>query len=264
MAEYDMNVFHSNTYQDIQFARTQGISNILVIPNGADEREFATEETIDIRSRYAMDGNHLFILHVGSHTGLKGHQEAINIFNTAKIQNATLMIVGDSVSKTCTRACKRRALINRFSLTRLRSGKRLIMADFSRRETVSAFRQADLFLFPSHVECSPLVLFECLASRTPFLTTDVGNAKEMVEWSQSGVLLPTHQVKTGHARADISSSARLLEELYADPSRRAEMADRGFRTWKERFTWDIIAKAYASLYSSIVSGNSSQSRAGFH
>jgi len=46
MKEYDMNIFHSNTYQDIQFARSHHINNISVIPNGADEREFDCPATI--------------------------------------------------------------------------------------------------------------------------------------------------------------------------------------------------------------------------
>jgi glycosyltransferase involved in cell wall biosynthesis len=262
MKEYDMNIFHSNTYQDIQFARTHDINNITVIPNAADEREFGSPETNDIRRKYKMNEDHFFILHVGSHTGLKGHREAIQIFNTSKIKNATCMIVGDSLSKRCVRSCRRSELFNRFSASRLCSGKRLITTSFNREETVSAFKQADLFLFPSRVECSPLVLFECMASRTPFLVTDVGNAKEIIEWSPSGVLLPSIKFDTGHVRADIKQSARLLEKLYADPSRRATMADCGFQAWRERFTWDHISKAYESLYQKVVKGDSHHSLSG--
>jgi L-malate glycosyltransferase len=51
------------------------------------------------------------------------------------------------------------------------------------RETVAAYQAADLFLFPSDIERSPVVLFEAMASRTPFLTTAVGNAEEIFGWS---------------------------------------------------------------------------------
>jgi glycosyltransferase involved in cell wall biosynthesis len=56
-----------------------------------------------------------------------------------------------------------------------------MITSLSRIETLAAYHQADLFLFPSNIECSPLVLFESIASKTPFLTTDVGNAKEIIE-----------------------------------------------------------------------------------
>ena len=57
--------------------------------------------------------------------------------------------------------------------------------------TVNAFKQANLFLFPSLIECSPIVLFEAMASSTPFLVSDVGNSKEIVKWTGGGELLPT-------------------------------------------------------------------------
>src|SRR4051812_42386435 len=38
---FDELIFHSDTYQDIQFARDAGAERLTVIPNAADEREFA-------------------------------------------------------------------------------------------------------------------------------------------------------------------------------------------------------------------------------
>lgn len=92
--------------------------------------------------------------------------------------------------------------------------------------------KADLFLFPSNVECSPIVLFECMASRTPFLATDVGNATEIIALSGGGVCLPTKIARNGESRATIRESAPLLEELSEDSERRRSMAESGFRTWK--------------------------------
>ena len=57
-------------------------------------------------------------------------------------------------------------------------------------ETIAAYK-AGYVLFSSNIECSPLVLFECMASKPLFLTTDVGNSAEIVKWSHAGLLLPT-------------------------------------------------------------------------
>ena len=109
----------------------------------------------------------------------------------------------------------RSALFN-LSPARMLDGKRILIKSLARDETVAAYHAADIFLFPSNIECSPLVLFECLASKTPFLTSDAGNAAEIIRWSGAGRLLPTFQDEHGYARADIDSSAKALEDMVAD------------------------------------------------
>ena len=61
---------------------------------------------------------------------------------------------------------------------------RILILNIDREETVAFYQTADLFLFPSNIECSPIVLFEAMASKTPFLVTDVGNSKEIISWSE--------------------------------------------------------------------------------
>ena len=118
----------------------------------------------------------------------------------------------------------------------------------TRRQTVAAYMEADLFLFPSNLECSPLVLFECLASKTPFLTTDVGNAKEIISWSNSGKLLPTLDLKDGLKIAEINMSANVLEEFISDKNDLKEKSILGFETFTHNYSWSKISKEYEQLY----------------
>ena len=60
---------------------------------------------------------------------------------------------------------------------RLQRGKRFLMTDMSRADIISAFFSSNLFVFASHVEYSPLVLFESVAAGLPFLSVPVGNAQ---------------------------------------------------------------------------------------
>lgn len=248
MAQYDMNVFLSDDYRDINFARNCGVNNITVIPNGASEDEFLPEAGVDVRALLGIPRDHFLILHVGSHTGLKGHADAIRMFAKARIRNATLLIAANDFGGGCATACKiRKAVFNAWP-GRQTDGKRLLIASLSRTETIAVYKTADLFLFPSRIECSPLVLFECMASRTPFLTTDVGNAKEIIQWSGGGMLLPTGKDAKGYARADMPNSIRMLEVVCKDQAKREQMRDAGFAAWQERFTWGRIAQEYEKLY----------------
>lgn len=252
MKKYDMNVFVSNNYRDINFARRNGVKRIKLIPNGASEEEFLGENNIDLKEKFNIPKNNFLVLHVGSHTGLKGHKEAIKIFEKAKITNITFLIIGNSFGGGCAKYCFVKEKLFNLSPKRLSDKKRLIVAPLSREETVGVYKQADLFLFPSNIECSPIVLFECMASKTPFLTTDVGNAKEIIKWSKSGLLLPTTKDINGYSKAKVNESVIILEKISNDARRRKIMADSGFKIWANKFTWGKIAKNYEGLYKTVI------------
>ena len=281
MKLYDMNVFLSNNYQDINFARENGVSKTVLISNGASAEEFIEDPSMDIRSQFNIPANHLLILHVGTHTGLKGHREAIKIFKKAKLDNATFLIVGNQVSskisivagskfiiKTlgnfftyfsgkvhfpfCWFTCHLQMKLFNFSFSGRYKRNRLLVKDLTRKETIAAYMEADLFLFPSNIECSPIVLFEAMASKTPFLTTDVGNAKEIISWSKSGLLLPTQKLKSGLCMADVDKSAGMLKNICKDGALREEMKKNGFKVWQKEYTWENISSNYESLYYSLL------------
>lgn len=330
LKKYDVNVFLSDSYRDIDFARRNGATNVIVIPNGAGEDEFLRRYEVSIRRLLGISEKEFFMLHVGSHTGEKGHQEAIEIFKRAKIEGATFLIIGnfygpagdepdkagwkgkligalktpvkkllflairviplsqkgfqnlflfdrsrndgsfrgkmakkinfffylaylDKHGTNCPRLCQvSEERFNRSSQSR-RESKRLLIRSLSRKETVAAYQEADLFLFPSNIECSPLVLFECMASKTPFLTTDVGNSAEIIKWSHgAGMLLPTSKNEVGDAKAEVKGSAKVLERIFRDGPGRKAMADRGFEAWQDRFGWEKITGKYEALYSELL------------
>jgi L-malate glycosyltransferase len=254
MLQYDMNVFLSDRYRDIDFARACGVGNITVIPNGASEEEFSSPSDLDIREMLGIPRDHLLILHVGSHTGFKGHAEAIQIFLRASLMSATLLIAANEVRGGCSVSCKFKEAVFNTWFRGFSDGKQIVIISLPRKETVAAYKAADLFLFPSNIECSPLVLFECMASRTPFLTTDVGNAMEIIDWSRSGMLLPTKKDNKGYSKARVAPSVAILETICRDSESRRQMGARGFVAWQKGFTWGTIAQNYEDMYLRLCEG----------
>jgi glycosyltransferase involved in cell wall biosynthesis len=248
LRQYDRLVVLGEACRDARFARDCGMDHLVVIPNGAAAEEFLPEATIDIRARLGIPTMHGLILHVGSHTGLKGHAEAIRMFARAGLHRATLLLVGDGLSTRCGIACRRLATRFRLDPRQVLRSKRLVLTELNRAETVAAFQAADLFLFPSMIECSPIVLFECLAARAPFLATDAGNTREILDWAPAGEILPGHHSDDGLVHAHVEEGATLLAQLYADRDRRATMAEKGFAAWQQRFTWEKVAEQYEHLY----------------
>jgi len=254
MQQYEMNIFLSAEYQDIQFAKNAGVDKLCVIPNGASAEEFLKTYDGDIRKLLGIPHNHFMILHVGSHTGLKGHRDAIEIFFQAQIQNAVLIIVGNPIDLQCHQMCQDMAVQLAARPEYQASGKQLLIPNLTREQTVMAYQAADLFLFPSKIECSPIVLFECMASKTPFLTTDVGNATEIIKWSGAGMILPTIKNSWGFSHAQSQESAVMLTDLYNSPQRRQQMADAGFSAWEKQFTWENVARLYEQVYIDVMTG----------
>lgn len=248
LKKYDATVYLSNDYRDINFARKHKIKNLHIIPNGADEHEFLSKYDGDIKKELGIPSNQKLIMHLGSFTGQKGQPEAVEIFKESRLTGTTLLLVGNVFDKHLFSKIKRRAKLFNMMPVNIRNGKKILIKQLNRVKTVAALQSADLFLFPSNIEASPLVLFEACAAKTPFLTTDVGNAREIIEWTKGGEILPTDHDKDGNSHARIKESAVSLSALMGDESKRTVYADNGYLVWSKKFRWDKIAKQYLELY----------------
>jgi len=245
LRQYDGLVFHSNEYRDVEFAKQNGITDYAVIPNGASAQEFDWPVS-DFRRRHGIPAARPMLLTVGSHTGSKGHLSAIEAFRLAKIGPSTLVVIGDSRGKHgCFRACERAS--RRVRLSSL-GRKRVFLLSPPREETVAAFQAADLFLFASNLECSPIVLFESAASRTPFVASAAGNATEIATWTGAGIVPPTSRGDDGYVDIVPSAMARAIEHLLRDSANRTALAEAGYAAWTRSFTWESIATQYERIY----------------
>ena len=270
MKKFDHSVFLSNDYRDINFAREIGIKNFSLIPNGADEREFITPEVNKFRNDFGISENELLLLSVGSHTGKKGHAEAIQILKRLKNTGPiTLLIVGNlpstgegthkfmSILKSIVKRiinyqgggdCLKDCLTEQKKMSGKLINRRLLVKKLSREETIKAFYASDLFLFPSNIECSPIVLFEANAAGLPFFTTNVGNAKEISDWTNGGVILPTIFKKNMLGYAKIKESTELIDEYLKSPEKLKKLGKAGQEKVIQGFTWKNITQKYESLY----------------
>ena len=246
LARYDELVFHADHYRDTDFARENGLTDLNIIPNGASEVEFAGPDPT-FRERYGIPEDVPLLLTVGNHTGRKGHHLTIDAFRQADIGRAVLLVIGGQIAGIvgCTHLCRAEALYTR-SISRSRKQVRLLNPP--RADVVAAFHAADLFVFGSNIEYSPLVLFEALAAKTPFVSTACGNAEEIADWTGGGVIIPTRHHANGYVTARSRDLAHAIEQLMTDSARRDQLAMAGHEAWRERFTWDAITDRYEAVY----------------
>lgn len=132
------------------------------------------------------------------------------------------------------------------------STKHAMLVDFPRSELVQAYLNADLFVFASRVEYSPLVLFESAAAGLPFLSVPVGNAEEIAQWTGGGRICPALRDEMGYTQVDPTVLADHIQALAADPDGLETMGKEGRRSWLARFTWEKIAGQYEALFERVV------------
>jgi len=252
-------VFNSTDYRDINFAKGVGHPNIVVIPAGASEFEFETHKDLNVKSHFKLVEDDFVFLSVGAPAYHKGHKELVSSYLKANLSFQSVLILnGDYNNFELSRFFKKpknllRELIKRFigispyNIVRLakknkNQNKRIIFSNLKRDELISLFFEADLFLFASHIEYSPLVIFECLAAGLPFLSVPVGNVGEIVKWSGAGVMC--HDVKTIKRRVFVNTDtfASQLEKLSNDKEQLIKLSIAGRESWAQKFNWMVISK----------------------
>lgn len=254
---FDGLIFYANDFQDINFAKKHGLSSIYFLPNGVDEREFQDPNPGDIRERLDIDPKHDLLLSVGSRIAAKGHWEVIHAFRQARLSRpATLIINANAPGASFYEAAKRHikyALTGRLPLpwlawwySRFQGYRRVLIVDLPRTSLVRLIKAADLFIMASHIEYSPLVLFEAAAAGTPFLATSAGNSDEIAKWTGGGRVMP--RTLCGSAEVSADALAREIENMLADPNNLRSMGQRGRTSiWAGGFTWDQIVQQYHHL-----------------
>lgn len=276
LPKYNSVVLTSRHYQDYDFINSISDVSITIIPNGASLAEFSKNSSFSIHSHLRIPIDSKILLHVGSFTGIKGHIQAIRIYLEAKLNSDVhLLFIGGNLNPKdakplylLTSWFKYASFWDYFSLGNLkllithlifRFKGRLINREFihflklSREDTVSTFNSADLLLFPSMLECSPVVIFESMASKTPFLSNNVGNVQEIINISNGGIILPSRVDKNGFVRSNIKKSALILSSLInANTIDLASMGNAGYKYWRKNYTWEDISKRYLHLFEKLI------------
>lgn len=274
LGQFDHIVFLSSDYYDINFTRRLGFTHWSIIPNGCSLSEFSAPKSQTFRAQLRIPKKNRLLLHVGSHTTMKGHDELYALFRAARLPNATLLVVGNFLDNPrpgfieatkalckyflgykmgCSMLCK---LLHhpffRF-LFRLLTLADIRVVQLSRPDLVQAYLHADLFVFPSNIECSPIVLFESIAAGTYFLASQAGNASEIISWfGGGGRLFPGNRGADGKVYIDIAKSVGLLQQVVKNLPYLQNDLEHARTVWTTSYTWEALSGRYEELYKGLV------------
>ncbi len=104
------------------------------------------------------------------------------------------------------------------------------------------FRKATISVFPSLYEPFGIVALESMAANVPVIVSDVGGLSELVEHDQTGVKVPSHDIK-----ALASSIIHMLQHH----AWRDALAHAAYEKVKSDYRWDHIAHKTLEVYSDV-------------
>jgi len=284
LKKFDHLVFNAEKYRDIDFVKDHGLSNFTVLPNGISEADFEQEADDGFRERLAIPDDAFLFLTVGNPIEAKGHREIIDAFSRldtggrsavllsiadwsgrasgasglarwAYIYNRLMHIVQvegwDGIKQLARRKLTRESNVPALGSMAAKASsqpfKRVILTDLERGDLIQAYLAADLFVFASRIEYSPLVLFEAAAAGTAFLTVPVGNADEIVRWTGGGILCKATKDDLGYTRVDPGTLAEAMARCMKDRERLSSLGATARERWRNCFAWKMVAGYYEDI-----------------
>ncbi len=228
LKNYDRIAYTSPHYRDKLFGDEQGLADkTVIIPNGASREEFLKPSSINFREKFEIKTKYLAIT-VANHFFAKGHNFVIQALSKMNRKDITLAIIGSKPARHSWYSCYFTCLAKSFVKANLK-----IISGLSREMVLSVYKQADLFLFGSRLECSPLVMYESFAARVPFITTNVGNVADHREFLRI--------VATPKEMAQVSTF------LLDHSKEKSALTEKAYQLWQQGYTWDAIAAKYDSI-----------------
>jgi glycosyltransferase involved in cell wall biosynthesis len=109
-------------------------------------------------------------------------------------------------------------------------------------KTMEVYRGCLFFVLSSRAEGLPLVIVEAMANRKAVVATKVDGVPEIVQDGSTGLLVEPE---------DPESLAAALITLYKDRELRDKFAQRGRERALKKFTWEVIAAQYLSIFGAV-------------
>lgn len=236
-------VTHSDNYQDYKECERRGI-NPVVIPNGIDLDEFDIEEGL-FKNKYGIKGP--MVLNVSNFFHGKGQEYLPRILDECE-SDFTLVQISSTIQYPM-------AQMLEVSYNKKMSGRKsLCLKDIDRKWVTSAFKDADVFVFPSQTEVAPLVVLEAMASKTPWLALPVGNVRKL----SGGKIIPTPgKGAKGFLQLDqrsINEFAENIDILVKNPEKRLTISEEGYNMIESDYNWEVIADQYNNLFKGEING----------
>lgn len=224
-----------------QFRRLYGEpqGRLEIVAPGVEHAFFAPGDQQGARHAIDVDPDRPLVLFVGRIQALKGPDVAIGALAELAATDAQLLIVGGAsgVDGNGELAAARR-LVSDLGLD-----DRVRFVEPQPHHILSSYyRAADVVVVPSRSESFGLVALEAAACGIPVVASGVGGLLSLIDDGRTGTLVGDRSPHT---------FAAAIDELLADPLRRAEMGAAAVERAR-RYTWSFAAARLRRVYTDLV------------
>lgn len=169
-----------------------------------------------------------FLLSVGNYSNEKNELFVLDAYKQSRMIDVPLIFVGHQRNHY---SAKLEKLTRHWGLNRVQFCEGL-----DKTEIDWLYKHATLFLYGSKTECQPMVILDCLASKTAYLSTDVGCVR---------FLVGTNVVTSPEAMAI------QLRSLLGDPHQRENVTQQGFSLYEQEFSFSSVKGKWELLLNEV-------------
>lgn len=209
-----------------------GARNTIIIPNGVDTEKFKSMSQDRLREKYGFSPDERIIISTSRLTPKNGMDYLIKA--TAKLLkedfNLHLIIIGEGYQRE-----ELRYLIKKLKI----EDKVRILGYIPHEEIPEYLNLSDLFVRPSLDEGFGISFIEAMACQIPVIGTDVGGIPDIIENGKNGFMV---------APKNVDELSNAIKKVLEDSSLKMRIAEAGYKTVKEKFTWEIVLKKMDELY----------------
>lgn len=273
----DSFIFHSFTYRDYKVIANKYKNKCFLVENAADLSEF---DRVKDTFAYYRKPSAFNLLNVGSFNGLKGQLTIImSLWFLPNDLNINLLLNGNIPKKyiypskslksiKLTKALNINFVLSyfvrryylqlikfhSFFIQLVKKNITIKIDNLSRPKLVKAYKNADLFVFTSNIEYSPLVIFECIAAGLPFISSSVGNVPEIIKWTRSGEIIKSKKDNKGFTSVHPRTLALTINSVLTD-HRKMLLFKKNTLNASKIYNWDNIFKKYYMIFTDEKNGS---------
>jgi glycogen synthase len=240
--------------EDVQKLYGVPADRVRVIHNGIDPEEYRSHPDPETLRRLGVDPRVPVVLFVGRITRQKGILHLVRAIR--HLQPGVQVVLCAGAPDTPEIAAEMAALVEE---AKAESAAEIVWIPemLPKPDVITLYSQAAVFVCPSVYEPFGIINLEAMACETPVVGSAVGGIPEIVVPGETGLLVPIEtaggsSVEPRDPDAFARNLAAAVNELMADPARRAEMGKAARRRVVEHFSWRRIAEETMRFYRELV------------
>ena len=241
--KYFQVITHSDDYIDYDTCKKENIP-VKIIKNAVDINEFKNQN-INFKESFNIPKNKKVILCVSNFFPGKGQEHLHHILTKIhnKIPDIHACFISTKVNFAPAETFKRRHDM----MLRKAKYSNSSLRNISRKETIQAFFESDVFAFPSQIEVAPLVILESMAAELPYVSLNVGNVPSL----SGGIVCHSNKKQRGLLQFSTSiydEFSDALISILTDNNLKKQLGKKGKELILKDYNWSKIKEQYKNVF----------------